>query len=71
MDEARSLLYPGTRDVSLKGMFSWLVFYIFFTSRLKVNLYVLNEIGFPGELGKGKQKSWQGGRALTALPAEH
>lgn len=71
MDEARSLLYPGTRDISLKGMFSWPVFCIFFTSRLKVNLSVLNEIGFPVELSKGKQKGWQGGKALTALPAGH
>lgn len=58
--EATSLLYLGMRDASLRGMFSWPAFCVFFTSRLKVNLYALDEMGFLGVLGKARW--WQGGK---------
>ena len=44
----------------MRGTFSWPVSYVFFTSRLKVNLYVLDEMGFLGEFGKAGLR--QGGK---------
>lgn len=66
------LLYLGMRDVPFRGMFSCPVFYVFFTSRLKVNLYAVDEMAFLGDHSKAGlgRVAWCM-QALAALLATH